>query len=246
MRRSLRTITTISSASLEVCDKSGTTHSDASRINGGAENTPHPLTFETGSEVATRKNLGGYSTMTTQETLRVPKKQAHTRQTLRQYKSVMEHLFGTVYTRSKTSLLQSSERGGLTDLSQLDHCEHENSLEIRPAGWLVNLGVKYGLRLDLLRSPIRGWEQKLKPFYLVPDNALIFEFCTQGNIPAVRTLLAKGDASVRDTDSKGRTALHVSLKPQRFCLIVGFLSVMPNARPSLPRKASIQNSANSS
>ena len=46
--------------------------------------------------------------------------------------------------------------------------------------------------------------------YPVPDDALIFEFCREGNLAGVKTLLSKGQASVRDVDSLGRTALFVS------------------------------------
>ena len=50
----------------------------------------------------------------------------------------------------------------------------------------------------------------LDTFRPVPDDAPIFKFCTEGLLSAVRRLLIEGQASVRDTDSRGRTALHVS------------------------------------
>ena len=44
----------------------------------------------------------------------------------------------------------------------------------------------------------------------VPDAALIFEFCQEGNMAGARSLLSRGEASVRDIDSLGRTPLYVS------------------------------------
>jgi hypothetical protein len=48
--------------------------------------------------------------------------------------------------------------------------------------------------------------------YLSPvsDDSLIFESCKLGNIDGVRLLLDKGEASTWDTNSQGRTPLHVS------------------------------------
>ncbi|KAI4100258.1 MAG: hypothetical protein LQ339_005565, partial [Xanthoria mediterranea] len=43
-------------------------------------------------------------------------------------------------------------------------------------------------------------------------DALIFKFCKDGNLPAVRTLLLEGQASVRDTDSQGCTPLHYAAR----------------------------------
>ncbi|KAF2500369.1 hypothetical protein BU16DRAFT_556839 [Lophium mytilinum] len=47
-----------------------------------------------------------------------------------------------------------------------------------------------------------------RTFHAVPDNALIFEFCKQGNLMAVNSLLVNGQASPWDTNSKGWTPLH--------------------------------------
>ena len=204
----------IPSASLDIRDHLGAFGLEASGINGIVANPWHQPTSGRGSELAIGSNHDRcWTTTTRQEALCVPKPQGQTRQTLRQYSSVTEHIFGTVYIRSKTSLMRSRGTSRLADSSEVDCCEHQSSLEFRPPGWLVNLGVKHGLRLDLLRSPTQGWKQTLKPFCSVPDDALIFDFCAQGNIPAVRALLSKGDASVRDTDSLGLTALHVSHEP---------------------------------
>ena len=125
--------------------------------------------------------------------------------------SVMECSLGTLRSKSNTTLRISAEMNHLTFYNQQDQGEHETSYTVYPAGWLIQLGIRYGLRLKLGFSATQGWKTALKSFCPVPDDALIFEFCRQGNISAVRELLSGGYASVRDTDSRGYTPLHVSL-----------------------------------
>jgi len=45
----------------------------------------------------------------------------------------------------------------------------------------------------------------------MPDNSLIFEFCRQGNLNAVRQLISQGQGSIRDVNSWGETPLHACL-----------------------------------
>ena len=138
--------------------------------------------------------------------------------------SVMECSMGTLRTESNTRLRISAEMDDLTFYNEQDQSEHETSCTVYPAGWLIRLGIRYGFRLKFGSSATQGWTTSLKPFCPVPDDALIFEFCRQGNTPAVRKLLLGGYASVRDTNSEGYTPLHVSLfrhKPLSFvkCLM---------------------------
>lgn len=92
------------------------------------------------------------------------------------------------------------------------HSETRTSVIIRPAKWLSMLGIEAGLMLDLTSSSIsiRGWKHTLSSFRVVPDDALIFDLCRQGNLGAVQLLLSRGEASVKDTNSDGRQPLHVS------------------------------------
>ena len=140
----------------------------------------------------------------------VPAKKAIVRRTLEVSGSVMESFLGSIYARSATILQSSRQTTELTPYREQDQHEYETSYTISPAPWLVRLGFRYGLYLGFLSSA-QGWKNTLKPFCPVPDDALIFEFCRQGNVPAVRSLLSGGHASVRDTDSRGYTPLHVSL-----------------------------------
>ena len=148
----------------------------------------------------------------------VPQKEAMVTRTLGVTKSVLKGFLGTIRARSTTTLQCSKQTADTTPNLDQDHLEYETSYIISPASWLVRLGFQYGLHLSL-HSSTRGWKNTLKSFCLVPDDALIFEFCKQGNIPAVRSLLSRGHASVKDTNSKGYTPLHVSLRREAGLMI---------------------------
>lgn len=136
---------------------------------------------------------------------------AWVKRTLKVERSVMEYFLGTVRAESNTQLRTARKTSGLTPYYEQDQYEHETSYTIYPAAWLIRLGVQYGLNLRFSSSSTQGWKTTLKAVCPVPDDALIFEFCKEGNVPAVRKLLSRGHASVRDTDSRGYTPLHVSL-----------------------------------
>ncbi|TGO86594.1 hypothetical protein BPOR_0291g00130 [Botrytis porri] len=87
--------------------------------------------------------------------------------------------------------------------------EEESQLIIYPSKWLAKLGVGYGIELYILAS--RGWRYSFQPFRAVPESSLIFQFCREGNLGGVRTLLSRGDASPYDRDPLGRTPLWVVL-----------------------------------
>ena len=140
----------------------------------------------------------------------VPQRKATSRRNLETSESVIEGFLGSIRATSATVLQSSRQIVDLTTYHEQDQHEYKTSYTISPAPWLVHLGFHYGLHLGFLSST-QGWKNTLKTFCPVPDDALIFEFCRQGNVPAVRSLLSGGHASVRDTDSRGYTPLHVSL-----------------------------------
>ena len=139
----------------------------------------------------------------------VPPKQAVIRRTLGVTDSIFESFLGSIRATSTTTLRIPRQKVNITSHREQDQHEYKTSYTISPASWLVRLGIDYGLQLSFVSSS-RGWKNTLNSFCTVPDDALIFEFCKQGNIPAVRTLLSGGHASVRDTNSEGYTPLHVS------------------------------------
>ena len=132
---------------------------------------------------------------------------------------VLNILLGTIYVRSKTNVLESSlSVDRLSDGNDMIY-ERITSLCVCPATWLVKLGIVYGLKVNFHNSAIWGWKQTIHTFRQVPDDAMIFEFCKEGNLSGVQTLLSRGRASVRDTDSLGRTALYVS-RPKDFNFLI--------------------------
>lgn len=85
--------------------------------------------------------------------------------------------------------------------------EHNSYFALYPSWVLAKLGVSYGLLIQARCTD--GWQYTIQPFNAVPDDALIFTFCSNGNVAAVKTLLATGKASLRDRDSRGWTPLRV-------------------------------------
>lgn len=140
----------------------------------------------------------------------IPRKQLGVKRTLRATNSVIETFLGTVHARSITSLQTLGRTSDLELYNEQDQHEYKTSYAIYPAPWMIRLGIHYGFHVGFLSSSTQGWKTALKPFNPVPDNALIFEFCREGNTSAVRKLLSGGHASIRDTDSSGYTPLHVS------------------------------------
>lgn len=134
------------------------------------------------------------------------RKQAWVKRTLREENSVTKFFLGTIRAGTKTKLLTSRKTDDLTPYCEQGQYEHETSFTIYPATWLIRLGLHYGLRLAT-----QGWKTTLEAICPVPDDALIFKFCKEGDVYAVMKLLSGGHASVRDTDSRGYTPLHVSL-----------------------------------
>ena len=169
-------------------------------------------------------------------------KQTWIKRTLRRKSSVMEYFLGTIRAESNIHLRIPREADDLTPYCEQKLYEHETSYTIYPATWLIHRGIQYGLRLRWYSSFTQGWKTTLKAFYPVPDNAVIFEFCKQGNVPAVRTLLSGGLASVRDTDSRGYTPLHVSLVRTEY--FVENESERLTLASSLPHRTAVQTSAN--
>ena len=189
---------------------------EASRVDSTMKTPVHQYAFGKGSEEASGKITHGLSMKTLSRAEHIPNSRSRRKQTLARHNAVMEFGFGTVYIRSKTSCSQLKETNVETRSSLDDEYKHESSFAVCPAAWLVSLGFKYGLHLSLVKSSIRGWKQTLSTSCHVPDDALVFEFCKTGNVSGVRSLLVRGEASVRDIDSQGQAPLFVSTGMRRF------------------------------
>ena len=126
---------------------------------------------------------------------------------LRHKISATETLFGTVWLRTTTV-----RAGSCSNSSKAVY--EVNSFVYYPSWWLKKFGLNHGVEASL-SSSTKGWQFAFNPIRAVPANSLIFDFCKRGNIDAVKRLIARGDASVRDTSPKGWTPLHVSREPSR-------------------------------
>jgi hypothetical protein len=72
---------------------------------------------------------------------------------------------------------------------------------------LRKMGISVGMQISARSTS--GWKYSIHPFQSVPEEAIIFDFCREGNVAAVRTLFNRGEASPWDRDPLGRTPLWV-------------------------------------
>lgn len=144
------------------------------------------------------------------EATRGSRQQTWTKDTRHTRNSMTQTFFGAIITTTKTRLLRSEfvDDDALEDDDY--QYEHESYIRVLPARWLLKLGFNYAYNLSTHSSSTHGWQFCARPINLVPDDAPIFEFSVQGNIERVRDLISRDLASVRDVNSKGETALHVS------------------------------------
>lgn len=129
------------------------------------------------------------------------------------YSSVSSSMFGTIYFTTKEFLIDMSESSEESDSDEstntrLEVKELRTNFTIYPAGWLVRLGLRFGLDASISTTG-REWKHVFRTFHAVPDNALVFDLCKEGNLQAVRSLFKRGEASAWDTNSYGWTPLHV-------------------------------------
>ncbi|KAM7211951.1 hypothetical protein V8F06_012660 [Rhypophila decipiens] len=110
-------------------------------------------------------------------------------------------LFGRLWRRTSTLRLASKQG------SANGEYEITTSFIFFPSSWLTVTGLTRGLEANLKNSRT-GWTFDMNPIRAVPDNSLIFEYCTEGNWLEVERLLRRGDAHLKDTNSRGWTPLH--------------------------------------
>ncbi len=223
------TVTTVSNSSSTRNEHTSALQSEASRICQTIQNPLQRAGFKLGSDVAVR-NLAS-SQSKDQKTILWPStnsengrsallspdeivsrsgKQTKTEDKISLRDSITQTLFGAITTTTTTRVLNTNSVGDEALDDEDYQYEHESTVRLLPAQWLLKLGFNYAYTFSTNDSSTKGWQFCVKPIYLVPDDASIFKFCGQGNIEGVRDLISKGLASVRDVDSEGRTALHVS------------------------------------
>lgn len=133
--------------------------------------------------------------------------------------SSMGVVVGTIWVRTSTLHVEP----GLTISG--GKFEITTSFIFYPASWLARIGFHYGVEASLHDSTA-GWRFNFSPVRAVPDDSLIFELCGMGEVSAVELLLQRGDASIRDTNSKGWTPLHVSPAQQNRLLLSSIFPIL--------------------
>lgn len=117
----------------------------------------------------------------------------------------MRTLFGSIVFQ-----VQIEVHDATNEVSSIKLPRQRASFILHPASWATRWGLMCGIQMSLLKSNI-GWKYVLSLIRSVSDNSLIFDFCKDGNVNAVRELFSRGEASVSVTDSYGRQPLHVSI-----------------------------------
>jgi hypothetical protein len=120
-------------------------------------------------------------------------------QTSREF-SFVTPLLG-IHARSRTYLVKT-----VRALGTHENIERDVAYIIYPK-LLRKIGISVGMQISA--KSITGWKYSIQPFRSVPEEAMIFEFCREGNVAAVRTLFNRGEASPWDRDHFGRTPLWV-------------------------------------
>ncbi|KAK3389737.1 hypothetical protein B0H63DRAFT_507253 [Podospora didyma] len=116
--------------------------------------------------------------------------------------SSMGVLLGSIWIRTSTLKVENEAT------ASSGRAEVITSFIFYPSSWFSWLGFRAGAEANLQFSPSAGWRFHVTPVRAVPESALIFDFCRAGNVSAVKQMLARGDASVKDTSPKGWTPLH--------------------------------------
>jgi hypothetical protein len=123
----------------------------------------------------------------------------------KRYNTTNENLFCRIYFDLNVYHIHTSESS-----NDPFTIEYNSYYRIRPSWWLMKLGLKHELGLSIDKTA-SGWQQKIRVFYPVPDDSLIFDFIRSGNIQGVQSLLYDRKASVWDTNTCGKTPLLVGL-----------------------------------
>ncbi|KAL4874650.1 hypothetical protein BJY04DRAFT_11107 [Aspergillus karnatakaensis] len=118
--------------------------------------------------------------------------------------------FGTLHLHTRIT-----ERQELEDGETRSETDTETSIIFHPAPWLLKLGLRYGLNAMSINHH-KTWQYTIMPVHAVPNDSLIFDFCKDGNVEAIKRLFDRGEASVYDTDTNGWTPLFVSATDQPF------------------------------
>jgi hypothetical protein len=115
-------------------------------------------------------------------------------------RSIMEKktIFGTVRLHTRNYKISSPGPTSSEDEETTSH------LTIRPAPWVVALGLQYGINMTFSQSST-SWKHMLQTFRPVQDDAEIFKQVKWYDEEEVSDLISQGKASIWDTNKMGRT-----------------------------------------
>lgn len=123
---------------------------------------------------------------------------------------VVQTIFGTFRRSSRISQFMFDQPEGPTCSEEEDRFEYQTIFRLILPSWMARLGLNFIFSGRCSSSPLSGPTVGLEVARSVPDNAVIFDLCKEGNLGDVQALLNTGQASAKDVDSKGRTPLYVS------------------------------------
>jgi len=123
--------------------------------------------------------------------------------------SSMGVVLGSIWIRTSTLKAEDGSNASAGKLEVI------TSFIFYPVSWLTRIGLRYGTEASLKYSASTGWRFNVEAVRAMPENSLLFDLCRMGDVQAVKLMLARGDASVKDTSPKGWTPLHVSFQVLR-------------------------------
>ena len=143
---------------------------------------------------------------TTKESSR---KRARVRCPVRSTTSIKDFFGGRIYVQTDVYCVTTRLCSNGDILHDNHLLEHETSFIYHPAPWYLRMCFNFGVNV-LVAKAAQGWQWKIQTFRAVPYDSLFFDFCENGNLDGVRTLLDRREASPWDVDPEGWTPLHVS------------------------------------
>jgi hypothetical protein len=139
-------------------------------------------------------------------------------------KSVVDKktFFGTVSINSRT--FEVSRKDIFKSSTFHEDLEEETRtwITVRPAPWIVSMGLKYGINAFITQSDT-SWKHTLNTFRPVSDDAHIWKLIKwaidEDDAQEIMKYMARGETSIWDTSPNGSTPLMVS----NYCIISGRL-----------------------
>ncbi|CZR55223.1 uncharacterized protein PAC_05110 [Phialocephala subalpina] len=125
-------------------------------------------------------------------------------------RTILGEMHCTVETYTTYRIGESSSHNELEPSESKENLEVETNFSLIPSWWVVRFGMSKVFKFDIMQLSSQGWQAKMATFNLIPSKSPIFDFCRDGNLDAVRSLLKGGHASARDITPEGFTPLHAA------------------------------------